>query len=191
MSVVNHSRPDSFDRGLDDWLDDCVDALLAKTAPLAPALRADVVGGLNLFEGERQPAATPPPSSLPVLDEFVADVASPHDLQQLFAALRWEPTMRSDDGGRDYGLAVLTDVLGLSTTQAGIMVVGDDRQYPIHQHAPAEVYLVLHGVGRWRSGGSEEYVGVEPGAIVVNKRRDVHSVIADQGPVAALYVLWP
>ncbi len=178
---------------LDQWLDDCVDALAAHAAQLNPTMQAEVSSGLAQFRDERVPAAEGrEPSSLPVVDEVLRDDGTlPASLSELFVDFHWEPTFRATDEGCDYALAILTDRLGLSTTQAGVMLVGDQRQYPVHAHPPAEVYLVLHGTGKWRSGGSETYVAIEPGAIVVNRRGDTHSVIADAGPVAALFVLWP
>lgn len=183
--------PSVAEAHLDLLLDRWVDALSSKVDNLHAPHRTDVERGLSCFGKERQVPGLPQPSSLAVVDEILGTEAElPSDLRKLFVELVWEPTFRAQDGGHDYALAVLTDLLGLASTQAGIMLVGSGRQYPVHQHPPPEIYLVLHGTGRWRSGGSDDYIPIEPGEIVVNRPGDVHSVIAEDGPVAALYVLW-
>ncbi len=180
---------------IDGWLDASLGAMRARADELPGQQGKTVAAGLARFAEEKDPLEAPTAISLQVVDEFLASragAARVHGLplSTVFGALRWEPTQRASDGGTEFGLAVLTDLLGLDATQAGIMVVGPGCQYPVHHHARAEAYLVLHGVGQWRFGGSEEYVSVEPGEIVVNEPNDTHSAIAGDEPIAALYILW-
>jgi len=102
---------------------------------------------------------------------------------------RWNPTPRSDDGGKLLALAAVSEMFDTSHT-VGLMVVSADAEYPLHQHQPHECYLVISGVGRWRFGDNPRHCRIRPGSTLYNRPYDCHGVIADSQPIVAMYVLW-
>jgi hypothetical protein len=156
------------------------------------------------------------PASVPALDgldriaslhpvDEIADVDGLHGkggatapgggLARAFVAvapdLRWVPTPRADDGGTELALAPLDLAFDLGPTTVGIMYVAPGCRYPLHRHPPQELYLTIAGRGRWRYGGHDGFRPVEPLSTVYNRPGDLHSAVAGEEPVVALYVLWP
>jgi quercetin dioxygenase-like cupin family protein len=109
----------------------------------------------------------------------------------LAPTLPWLPTPRVDDGGAELALAPLDRVFDTGSITIGFMYVAPGCQYPLHHHPPQELYLVLGGRGRWRYGGSPELRMVAPLQTLYNHPDDLHTAIAGNEPIAALYVLWP
>ena len=70
------------------------------------------------------------------------------------------------------------------------MYVDQGCTYPLHNHPPQELYLTISGVARWRFGGSEELVKIQPNMTLYNHPSDLHAVEAGDTPLVALYVLW-
>ncbi len=141
------------------------------------------------------------PSWLPVLDsiELVTgsggDRADEEHLPGAFVGiapdLPWIPTPRADDGGTDLALAPLNTAFDLGPTTVGVMYVGPGRAYPLHRHPPQELYLTIAGTGRWRYGGNDGFRPVEDLRTLYNRPGDLHSAVADDVPIVALYILWP
>ena len=155
------------------------DELTAGHAAFAAALEAS-----ERVEGER--------SSIPVA-EHLGDGASSGLLAMAQAAapeLSWVPSTRLDDAGTEAGLAPLNDVRTLPGTQCGLMLLRPHGTYPLHSHPPQELYLPISGSGQWRFGGSTEFRALGPDELVYNHPNDVHSVVAGQEPLLALYILW-
>ena len=154
---------------------------------------------------DRMAASTPhafDPSWLPSLDTInlvQADAdrgfTETTDLARDFVAvaplLPWVPTMRATDGGTDFALAPLNDVRDFGDAIVGLMYVRPDTQYPLHQHPPQELYLIISGTAEWRFGGHEDLRELRPGDLLYNNPDDLHTVTAWVSPVVALYVLWP
>ncbi len=120
----------------------------------------------------------------PLLSEFAA----------LAPNVPWSPSDRVDgvgDGDRGASVALLdlSETLELDLAGAGVMVLGPNAGYPEHCHAPAEVYLILHGSRRWRFGGSDKYVTVDEGNLLSNASMDIHGVEPNDQPLVALWVL--
>ncbi len=117
-------------------------------------------------------------------------VALRAELVTLAPDLPWVPTHRATDGGTELALAPLDRMLDLGDTIVGLMYVGPNATYPLHQHPPQELYLTIAGHGRWRYGGNEERQAVGPDRTLYNHPGDLHTAEAGALPVVALYVLW-
>lgn len=134
------------------------------------------------------------PTTVAALDR-VRSVADQGPLAGAFvdvaADLPWIATPRADDGGAALALAPLDTAFDLGSTTVGIMYVDAGAQYPLHQHPPQELYLTIAGRGRWRYGGHDDFRAVDPLATLYNHPGDLHSAMAGDGPLVALYVLWP
>ena len=136
------------------------------------------------------------PSSVPVLDSLPSvETEGPGSLSAQFVAvaphLPWVPTRRAADEGRHFGLALLDRTRDLGDLTLGIMYVGRGAQYPLHHHPPQELYLTIAGQAQWRHGGAEEFVPYGPGSLIYNHPDDLHSSIAGDSPLVALFLLWP
>lgn len=118
--------------------------------------------------------------------------ASPNlvaDFVELADALPWTPSTRIDPAGDDVALVDLFECFDMALAGAGIMLLGPGIEYPEHAHAPAELYLIMHGSRRWRFGGSDRYVKVDPGQVISNSSLDVHGVHAGDDTMLALWIL--
>lgn len=133
------------------------------------------------------------PTWLPSLDTI--DAVDDSDLARSFVEiaplLAWVPTFRSTDDGRDFALAPLGAARDLGDLTVGVMYVRPGAHYPLHQHTPQELYLTLSGQARWRYGGNTDFRPLGPKATLYNHPNDLHSAIAGETPLVALYVLWP
>lgn len=133
------------------------------------------------------------PSTIPVVAEFDALPAS-----DLLAAIRpgldalaWIPSHRVDDDGAKVGLAHVNEAFELADVGVGIIAIGAHSEYPLHNHPPAEVYLVFGGTAEWRWGGAADFAAVEPGSVIHNNPNDWHAIRTGAEPVVALWVLHP
>lgn len=133
------------------------------------------------------------PSSIPVVGELGALPTS-----ELLAATRpgldalaWIPSHRVDDNGAKVGLAHVNEAFELGDLGVGIIAIGAHSDYPVHNHPPAEVYLVLGGTAEWRWGGAVDFATVEPGCVIHNNPHDWHAIRTGADPVVALWVLHP
>ena len=132
------------------------------------------------------------PAWLDVLETVHAVDATPLGRQFTDVAplLPWTPTTRSSDGGVDLALAPLERVRDMGELTVGIMYVRPGRQYPLHHHPPHELYLTIAGRADWRFGGHDDFRSIGPDATIYNRPDDLHSAIAGDTPLVALYVLW-
>lgn len=130
--------------------------------------------------------------SLPALDTLghVDDTPLGRRFVEVAPLLAWQPTFRTDDHGVDIGLAPLDKVCDLGELTVGIMYVRPGCAYPLHSHPPHELYLVLAGHGEWRYGGHVGFRSVTPDTVLYNHPGDLHSAVAGDEPLVALYVLW-
>lgn len=171
-----------------DFLQACADemAALATDPPAADGAKA-----LSQALAQSTPLAFEP-CWLPALDsiDLVDDTPLARAFASLARSLPWTPTMRATDGGVDFALAPLDTVRQLGDLTVGIMYVRPGQQYPLHHHSPQELYLTLSGQARWRYGGHDDFRPLGPGATVYNHPDDLHSSIASDTPLVALYVLW-
>lgn len=152
-------------------------------------------------EGARQlnAALTQPLSMLPHETSSIAAIASidslpAHELtdavRAISPALPWEPSHRIDDGGAHAGIAFLDDVVDLGQVVAGLTVLDANSVYPMHNHPPSEVYLILGGEADWRFGGAEDFVTLGTGGIVHNNPNDWHEIRTSAQPTIAIWFLW-
>lgn len=178
---------------LDDFLRSC-EHEIARRLRLAATKQAELSSGHAAFaaaldasqpvEGER--------STIPAA-EHLAHGSSSELLalaQDAAPELSWVPSIRLDDAGTEAGLAPLNDVRTLPGTQCGLMLLRPHGTYPLHSHPPQELYLPIGGAGQWRFGGSAEFRSLAPDELVYNHPNDVHSVVAGEEPLLALYILW-
>lgn len=142
---------------------------------------------------ERSVAVEFEPSWLPCLD--TVDAVDDSDLAQAFVdvapLLQWVPTFRSADEGQDFALAPMATARDLGDLNVGLMYVRPGAQYPLHNHPPQELYLTLSGQAQWRFGGNTDFQPLGPASTLYNHPNDLHSAIAGETPLVALYVLWP
>ena len=104
--------------------------------------------------------------------------------------LHWVASPRVDDPGHDTALAPLNEVRRLDPVTAGLLVLRPGATYPVHSHPPQELYLPIADGGRWRYGGDPSYRTLGPDTLVYNHPDDLHSIIAGDSTLLALYVLW-
>lgn len=157
----------------------------------APTLRdgtdrfAEAIGGLTALTHDR--------SSVPV--QACLGELEPSALSRAFGAaseeVAWIPSHRMTDQGTEAALAPLSDQFDFGDLIVGMVLLAPGCRYPEHNHPPHEVYLPISDDGAWRFGGAQDYVELEPDALVYNHPNDQHGIIAGERPLLALYVLWP
>ena len=169
----------------------------ALLADVAAALRELSAGGATADLADRFVAAvqgatsrTPTPSRVPVVDRMQPTGTPLRDaLLALTGELPWRPSHRVDDEGAAVALLDFGEVLDLGALTVGAMAVGPHAEYPVHDHPPLEMYLVLGGTAAWRHGGATEYVDRHAGDLVVNHPNDRHGVRTADDALLAVYVL--
>ncbi len=129
---------------------------------------------------------------LPALDTLQHVDATPlgRHFVEVAPLLPWETTFRTDDHGADIALAPLDEVRDLDGLTVGVMYIRPGCTYPLHSHPPHELYLTLAGHGDWRYGGHDGFRQVGPDMVIYNHPGDLHSAVAGNTPLVALYVLW-
>lgn len=183
---------------LDDFLLQCSRAIDAR----AGALPADDVRreGAAAFAAAlpAAPTGAADSSTVPVCAHLVDLASDDPVLAPVLAAydpavseLPWVASSRMTDGGTEAALAPLNEVRDFGELQVGLLALRPGGRYPLHSHPPQELYLPIAGDGEWRFGGSTEFRHLESGELVYNHPNDVHSIIAGDTPLLALYVLWP
>ena len=127
-----------------------------------------------------------------VLDDLDAIARSPYtfDFHNIAKSMVWRPSPRTDDNGRLMALSIINDMFDLGDLVAGLLLVSNNQKYPLHQHSPQELYLILSGEADWRYGGSDDYRRLVPGDILYNNPNDIHGVNTNNEALLALYVLW-
>jgi quercetin dioxygenase-like cupin family protein len=164
---------------------------------VAAALRDLSAGGVTADLADRfvaaAAAATPQraaASHVPVVDQMRP--IGPPLRDALLACtdeLPWRPSPRVDDGGAAVALLDFGEILDLGSLTVGAMAVGPHAEYPVHDHPPLEMYLVLGGTAAWRHGGVTDYVDRHAGDLVVNHPNDRHGVRTADDALLAVYVL--
>jgi len=150
----------------------------AVSSTAAQAVELTEIGALNMLASVDTAAAINP---------HVAVMAI-----QAAAEIPWIPTPRMDqDDGSQVGLGLIDAVRDFGDVVCGMMLLTPGASYPLHNHAPQEVYLPITGTGQWRYGGAEDFVQLGPDTLVYNNPNDLHSAIAAESPELALYFLWP
>jgi len=153
--------------------------------------------GARLF-GDALAAAQPHPTSsavtqLPVLSQIAnaADTGRARDFcQKIAPRIPWTPTTRGPDNGTEIALCWIHELLTTKPMTAGITFMGANAVYPLHNHAPKELYLTISGTAQWRWGGAEELASVGPGQLLFNQSMDRHMMVAGDEPLLALWFLW-
>lgn len=164
---------------------------------VAAALRDLSAGGVTADLADRfvaaVAAATPrvvAASRVPVVDQMRPTGPPLRDaLLACTDELPWRPSPRVDDGGAAVALLDFGEVLDLGALTVGAMAVGPHAEYPVHDHPPLEMYLVLGGTAAWRHGGAADYVDRHAGDLVVNHPNDRHGVRTTADALLAVYVL--
>ena len=168
--------------------------IAAADAAIRLANRSEIADGAQKFRDAIETAATVSyePQMLPALGNLhrVVDTPRAREFAALAPSLRWVQSHRWDDAGEQRALCVLSNAFELPGLEAGIMYVDQGCTYPVHNHPPQELYLTISGSGRWRYGGAEDLVEVEPENTLYNHPSDVHTVEAGDTPLVAMYVLW-
>jgi quercetin dioxygenase-like cupin family protein len=196
---VHRSRP------LQDFLDATRLAIAAADppSPSVPALAGRIFGALQQAalqapenRGARLPACSHLTAALGTAREAGDAVAA---VAEAFAAiepgLAWGRRAGAEQHGAGFaenhanttivgpgGLELREDVL------IGATVLGPGLQYPDHHHPPEEMYLVL-SAGSWRRG-DEGWRVPGPGSLVFTPSNAVHSMLAADTPLFAIWFLW-
>ena len=170
------------------WLIDAADAAIEYAA------RDEIDEGARKFREAIETAAAVAYESqmLPVLGNLsrIGNSERAQQFVELAPSLRWVPSHRWDDQGKERALCVVSEAFELPGIEAGIMYVDQGCTYPLHNHPPQELYLIVSGTARWRFGGAEELVEMEPNMTLYNNPSDFHTVEAGDTPLVAMYVLW-
>tara|TARA_Y100001968_G_scaffold327898_1_gene373910 strand:- start:744 stop:1439 length:696 start_codon:yes stop_codon:yes gene_type:complete len=173
---------------LREWL------IEAAEATLELAARSEIEEGARKFREAIELAPTVPYQAqiLPVLRNLDQVGGSPraNKFVELAPHLRWVQSHRWDDQGEDRALCVLSEAFDLPGLEVGIMYVDQGSAYPLHNHPPQELYLIVSGHAHWRYGGAEQLVEMRPNSTLYNNPLDLHTVEAGDTPLVALYVLW-
>ena len=133
------------------------------------------------------------PQSQPVLAglDQLPQTGFDFGFHHIAAELPWRHSSRTTDEGHDTALGPINEMLDLGDMIAGLLYLDSDRQYPLHQHNPQELYLIMAGHGQWRYGGDQTYRSKQPGEVIYNHPNDLHGINAADTPLLALYLLWP
>lgn len=133
------------------------------------------------------------PESQPVLDSLASlqRTGFTFDFHEIAGELPWRRSSRTTDEGRITALVAMNDMLNLGDLVAGLLYLDSHQQYPLHQHSPQELYLIMSGAGCWRYGGAETFQIQQPGDVIYNRPNDLHGIEAGDHPLLALYLLWP
>ena len=129
---------------------------------------------------------------LPVLKNINSVSSTPYtfNFHQIATEMAWRPSPRTDEKGQRMALSLINDMVDLGDLIVGLLLVDKHESYPLHQHQPQELYIVLSGKAEWRYGGSENFRKLVPGDVIYNHSNDMHGVITHDEPLLALYVLW-
>jgi hypothetical protein len=185
-------RDDAGVRAHDDAIRSFLTACSERVTALVDALPA--ADGAAAFAHALEHSSPLPFESgwLPALDtlQHVDQTPIGRRFVEIAPLLPWEPTFRTDDRGADIALAPLDRTRDLGDLTVGLMYIRPGCTYPLHSHPPNELYLTIAGYGEWRYGGHDEFRTVGPDAVVYNHPGDLHSAVAGDAPLVALYVLW-
>ena len=116
-------------------------------------------------------------------------------MQALTQSLVWWRRPNADSANEPFASghanAMLVGPRGLeqrSDVWVGVTVMAPNIEYPVHRHAPEEVYLVL-SEGQWLQGESEwQEPGI--GGVVHNPSNVLHAMRSGAGPLLATWCLW-
>ncbi|MCP4980606.1 MAG: cupin domain-containing protein [Gammaproteobacteria bacterium] len=78
---------------------------------------------------------------------------------------------------------------GLLTSQnmrAGLLLLGEEVDYPAHKHEATEWYHVLNGAGLWQQG-ENDYQLRKPGSVVFHSEWQTHAMRCNDQAVLALW----
>ncbi len=114
-----------------------------------------------------------------------------YGFESIFAQIPWRHSSRTTDDGHETALGAINEMLDLGDLVTGLLYLDTHKVYPLHQHKPQELYLVMAGHGQWRYGGAEQFKTKQPGEVIYNHPNDLHGIRAGTTPLLALYVLWP
>lgn len=129
---------------------------------------------------------------LPVLDNLDSIKVTPYtfNFHEIAKEMIWRPSPRTDENGKQMALGIFNELFDLGNLIVGLLLVDKHASYPLHQHIPQEIYLVLSGEADWRYGGAENFRKLIPGDVIYNHSNDLHGVNANDEPVLAIYILW-
>ena len=132
------------------------------------------------------------PQLLPVIEQIKHIKSTPFtfNFHLIAPEMVWKPSPRTDEKGEQMALGIFNELFDLGDIVVGLLLLDKHQSYPLHQHQPQELYLVLSGEADWRYGGSEVFKKIVPGDVIYNHPNDIHGVTAFDESVLALYVLW-
>ncbi len=130
--------------------------------------------------------------SVEVLDtlEGLSDTGLAKRFQPIARTLPWSESHRLPGRGDQAALCDLNAVFAFRKLTVGLIYLNPNVEYPQHDHAPKELYLVLSGTADWKYGGNQDYRTVTAGNLIYNHPFDVHGVRNAYAPLLALYILW-
>ena len=128
----------------------------------------------------------------PVLKKINTVSSTPYtfNFHQIATKMVWNPSPRTDEKAENMALSIINNMFDLGDVVAGLLLVDSHQNYPLHQHSPQELYLILSGEAKWLYGGNEDFKKQLPGDVIYNHPYDLHGVITQNEPLLALYILW-
>ena len=162
---------------------------------LEQASTPETIAGANrlLSRLPSAPARDYHPQPQPVLASMDKLPASAHryGFETIVNEIPWRHSSRTTDEGCDTALGTINEMLDLGDLVVGLLYLDSNKDYPLHQHNPQELYLVMAGQGQWRYGGQTQFQPRAPGDVIYNHPNDLHGIKAGTTPLLALYLLWP
>ena len=116
-------------------------------------------------------------------------------LPDLARHLHWQQTYSAEDMGpaflERYGWTMVVGPDGPCVSDrnlAGFLVLGPAVEYPVHQHAAEEAYVVVSGTALWKIGKAD-WTPLSPGSVVHNPPWQEHGMRTEAWPLVLAF-LW-
>ena len=198
MQIASVSSPFATDSYAKNLYALVRDILAATRNPAAKSFLGDLPLTRDLVEREMEVSALPIVSVLDDLGQTAPETAS------LVAAVlnsvtsqKWRQPYTTEDFGVDFAkrsawfaIADRDGPLVMTEGLVEIMLLDADLKYPMHSHAPEELYLVLAGKVWWEAAGDPEApVWRQPGDVIHHPPHRRHTLTAGDKP-AMLLALW-
>lgn len=80
----------------------------------------------------------------------------------------------------------LSGLLLNNKIRIGLLLLGDQVNYPPHHHPASELYNIISGKGFWQKG-KKDFIELQPGQEIFHKPWEAHAMKTSQEPILALF----